>query len=232
MKAAYFLVFGLWLFSCAPARYVKPLAQGQHAIQVNLGGPIAKIPGIGTLPLPLTSVGYGYGLKNNLTVFGNIHTTSLLFGIGQGDIGATYRCWSKNRMGISLQPTLNFSLDMFTGSNRLWPQCDVSYYWDYCEIRTKGKNGRGYQKIRSFYTGISSWFDPYGIESQGRKNEQFWIPSFQLGHLWQRNQWVFQLEGKVLAPIYSNLDIVVDYPSVLGSHGALGAYFSVYYKLK
>ena len=34
------------LFSCAPARYVKPLDKGQHALQVNLGGPIAKVPGI------------------------------------------------------------------------------------------------------------------------------------------------------------------------------------------
>lgn len=39
----------LVLFSCAPARYVKPLDKGQHALQGNLGEPIAKVPGIGVI---------------------------------------------------------------------------------------------------------------------------------------------------------------------------------------
>ena len=73
-----FLLFA----ACAPSRYIKPLEVGQHAVQVNFGGPVAKIPGIGAIPMPLTSVGYGYGLKNNLTLFGNLHTTSFLFGVG------------------------------------------------------------------------------------------------------------------------------------------------------
>ncbi|NBO61725.1 MAG: hypothetical protein EBU82_12320, partial [Flavobacteriia bacterium] len=77
------ILITVMLVACAPSRYVKPLTQGEHAVQVNVGGPIAKIPGIGAIPMPLTSVGYGYGLKNNLTLFGNLHTTSLLFGVGQ-----------------------------------------------------------------------------------------------------------------------------------------------------
>jgi len=43
---------------------------------------------------------------------------------------------------------------------------------------------------------------------------------------------VYQLEAKILSPIYSNEDIVVDYPSAFGNQGALGAYLSIYYKLK
>jgi hypothetical protein len=161
------------LFSCAPARYVKPLDKGQHALQVNLGGPIAKVPGIGVIPMPLTTVGYGYGMKENLTLFGNLHTTSLLFGVGQVDVGAAYRCWSGKNMGITLQPTLNVAVDFYTGANRFWPQLDANYYWDYNELKTKAKNGKGFYKIRSVYGGISNWFDPYLIESQVRKNEQF-----------------------------------------------------------
>ena len=225
-------VFLVTLFSCAPARYVKPMDKGQHALQVNLGGPIAKVPGIGVIPMPLTTVGYGYGLKEHLTLFGNLHTTSLLFGVGQVDVGAVYRCWSRKTMGITLQPTLNVALDFYTGSNRFWPQLDANYYWDYAELRTKAKNGKGFQKIRTVYGGLSNWFDPYLTESQGRVNEQVWIPSIQIGHLWQNNQWVYQFEAKCLAPIYSNEDIVVNYPSAFGNQGALGAYFSIYYKLK
>ena len=89
-----------------------------------------------------------------------------------------------------------------------------------------------FHKIRSVYAGLSNWFDPYLIESQGRTNEQVWIPSIQIGHLWQKNHWVYQFEAKFLAPIYSNEDIVVNYPSAFGNHGALGAYFSIYYTLK
>ena len=219
-------------FACAPARYVKPLDKGQHALQLNLGGPIAKVPGIGVIPMPLTTVGYGYGIKENLTLFGNLHTTSLLFGVGQVDIGAAYRCWSGKNMGITLQPTLNVAVDFYTGANRFWPQLDANYYWDYAELKTKAKNGKGFHKIRSVYGGLSNWFDPYLTESQGRKNEQVWIPSLQIGHLWQKNHWVYQFEAKFLAPIYSNEGMVVNYPSAFGNHGALGAYFSIYYTLK
>jgi len=111
--------------SCAPARYVKPLDKGQHALQVNLGGPIAKVPGIGVIPMPLSTVGYGYGLKEHLTLFGNLHTTSLLFGVGQVDLGAAYRCWTRKNMGITLQPTLNVAVDFYTSANRFWPQLEV-----------------------------------------------------------------------------------------------------------
>ena len=218
--------------SCAPSRYIKPLAKGEHAVQVNLGGPVAKVPGIGVIPMPLTSVGYGYGVSEQLTLFGNLHSTSLLFGVGQMDVGALYECWKGNRMGLTIQPTVNVALDFYTGSNRIWPQLDANYYWDYAALRTKSKNGKGFEKIRTVYGGISNWFDPYLTESQGRKNEQFWIPSLQFGHLWKRNQWTYQVEAKILAPIYSNENIVVDYPSMLGTKGALGAYFSVYYRFK
>ncbi|MFM7664709.1 MAG: hypothetical protein ACKO68_09310 [Bacteroidota bacterium] len=236
MKHRVFEILGILLLvlftACAPSRYVKPLAVGQHAVQANFGGPVAKIPGIGTIPMPLTSVGYGYGYKGNLTLFGNLHTTSLLFGVGQLELGAVWRCWKGERAGVTLQPTLNSVVDLYTGANRFWPQLDGNFYWDYREIRTKGKNDKGFHKTRSLYGGISQWFDPYRIESQGRKNEQFWIPSVQVGHLWERNSWVFQGELKVLAPIYSNQDIVVNYPSLLGNRGALGLYFSATYHFK
>ncbi len=230
-----FLVFiGILLvsFSCAPSRFVKPLEKGSHAIQVHLGGPIAKVPGVGAIPLPLTSVGYGYGLKENLTLFGNVHPTAMMFGVGQLDIGSVWCPWRKESMGITLQPTLNLAMDFYTGAKRFWPQLDVNYFWDYARLRTKPSSSRGLQKSRTLYAGMSHWIDPYPTESQGRKNQQFWIPSLQLGHLWQRNQWVYQVELKALAPIYSNENIVVDYPSFLGNRGAAGLYFSVNYLIK
>ena len=221
----------LLLWSCAPTRFVKPLEKGQHAILGNFGGPMAKVPGIGVIPIPFTSVGYGYGLTDKTTIFGNLHTTSLLFGVGQTDIGVSQQIWKNEGMGVSVQPEINILVDFYTGANRFWPQLDANYYFDYRSRIAGGEKVEG-TRVNSIYGGISNWFDPYKTESQGRKNLQFWIPSVQIGHLWERNNWNYNVEFKMLAPIYSNENIVVDYPSMLGNYGAMGIYFGVTYRFK
>ena len=224
------------LASCAPARFVEPLKKGQQVITGNFGGPVAKIPGIGAIPIPFTAVGYGYGVTNKTTVFGNLHTTSLLFGVGQTDLGVSQSIWKNDKMGVSAQGTMNIFVDFYTGANRFWPQLDANYYFKY------GKHSKPVQldamcKIESkhynfFYAGLSNWFDPYKTESQGRPKAQFWIPSVQLGHQWIRPKWSYQAELKMLAPNQSNENIVVNYPSMLNNRGALGLYFGITYHLK
>lgn len=224
------------LASCAPARFVEPLKKGQQVITGNFGGPVAKVPGIGNLPIPYTAIGYGRGLTDKTTIFGNLHTTSLLFGIGQTDLGISQSIWKNDKMGISAQGSMNIFVDFYTGANRFWPQVDANYYLKY------GKHSKPVQldkmcKIESkhynlFYAGLSNWFDPYKTESQGRPNAQFWIPSVQLGHQWIRPKWSYQAELKILAPNQSNENIVVNYPSMLNNRGALGLYFGITYHLK
>jgi hypothetical protein len=226
----------LALGSCAPARFVEPLKKGQQVLTGNFGGPVAKIPGIGSIPIPFTAVGYGYGISDKTTVFGNLHTTTLLFGIGQTDLGISQRIWKNDKMGVSAQGTMNVLVDFYTGANRFWPQVDANYYFKY------GKHSKPVQldamcKVESkhynlFYAGLSNWFDPYKTESQGRPNAQFWIPSVQLGHQWIRPKWSYQAELKMLAPNQSNENIVVNYPSLLNNRGALGLYFGITYHLK
>jgi hypothetical protein len=226
----------LALASCAPARFVEPLKRGQQVITGNFGGPVAKIPGIGAIPIPFTAIGYGRGLTDKTTVFGNLHTTSLAFGVGQTDIGVSQSIWKNDKMGISAQGSMNILVDFYTGANRFWPQLDANYYLKY------GKNSKPVQldalcKVDSkhynfFYAGISNWFDPYKTESQGRPNAQFWIPSVQLGHQWIRPKWSYQAELKMLAPNQSNQNIVVNYPSLLNNRGAIGLYFGITYHLK
>jgi hypothetical protein len=224
------------LASCAPARFVEPLKKGQQVITGNFGGPVAKIPGIGNIPIPYTAIGYGRGLTDKTTIFGNLHTTSLLFGVGQTDLGISQSIWKNDKMGVSAQGTMNIFVDFYTGANRFWPQLDANYYLKY------GKHSKPVQldamcKIESkhynfFYAGLSNWFDPYKTESQGRPNAQFWIPSVQLGHQWIRPKWSYQAELKMLAPNQSNENIVVNYPSMLNNRGALGLYFGITYHFK
>jgi hypothetical protein len=226
----------LALASCAPTRFVEPLKRGQQVITGNFGGPVAKIPGIGAIPIPFTAIGYGRGLTDKTTIFGNLHTTSLAFGVGQTDMGVSQSIWKNDKMGISAQGSVNILVDFYTGANRFWPQLDANYYFKY------GKNSKPVQldalcKVESkhynfFYAGISNWFDPYKTESQGRPNAQFWIPSVQLGHQWIRPKWSYQAELKMLAPNQSNQNIVVNYPSMLNNRGAIGLYFGITYHLK
>jgi hypothetical protein len=236
MRILLFLISSLvLLWSCAPARFVEPLKKGEQVITGHFGGPVTKVPGIGAIPIPFTSIGYGRGLTDQTTIMGAIQTTSLAFGVGQFELGASQKLWSNDRMGVSAQLNANFLLDFYTGANRLWPQLDGNYYFKYgrqwkpehldkmCTVYHRNYN--------FFYAGISNWFDFYKVESQGRPNEQLWIPNLQLGHQWIRPKWTFQAEVKMLAPLSSNENIVVPYPSLLQNRGATGLYFGITYRL-
>ena len=229
MRILLFFGAGLtFLWSCAPARFVEPLKKGEEVISGHFGGPMAKIPGIGVIPIPFSSVGYGRGLTDQTTVFGNLHLTSLAFGVGQFELGASQKFWSTDRMGVSGQLNTNVLIDFYTGANRIWPQLDANYYFKYGLRSYRIGEQRNYNFM---YAGISNWFDFYGTESQGRPNEQLWIPSLQFGHQWIRPKFSYQAEVKILAPLESNENIVVPYPSMLQNRGATGLYFGITYRL-
>ncbi|MCE2686730.1 MAG: hypothetical protein LW839_07825 [Cryomorphaceae bacterium] len=229
MRILLFLISGLlFLWSCAPARFVEPLQKGQQVLTGHFGGPIAKVPGIGAIPIPFTSIGYGRGLSNQTTIMGALQTTSLIFGVGQFELGVSQRLWNTDRMGLSGQLNTNILFDFYTGANRIWPQLDANYYFKYGLTSNQIAEQRHYNFM---YAGISNWFDFYRVESQGRPNEQLWIPSLQFGHQWIRPKWSYQAELKILAPLASNENIVVPYPSLLQNRGALGLYFGITYSL-
>ena len=235
MRILLFLISGLlFLWSCAPARFVEPLQKGQQVLTGHFGGPIAKVPGIGAIPIPFTSIGYGRGLSNQTTIMGALQTTSLVFGVGQFELGVSQRLWNTDRMGLSGQLNTNILFDFYTGANRIWPQLDANYYFKYGrqwrpeQLELSKVYHRNYNFV---YAGISNWFDFYRVESQGRPNEQLWIPSLQFGHQWIRPKWSYQAELKILAPLASNENIVVPYQSLLQNRGALGLYFGINYSL-
>jgi hypothetical protein len=132
MRTILFLILSLAiLWSCAPARFVEPLKKGEQVLSGHFGGPVAKIPGIGAIPIPFSSIGYGRGLSDQTTVYGNLHLTSLAFGVGQFELGASQKLWHTDRMGLSSQLNTNILIDFYTGANRVWPQLDANYYYKY-----------------------------------------------------------------------------------------------------
>jgi hypothetical protein len=155
--------------------------------------------------------------------------------VGQFELGASQKIWSSDRMGVSSQLNTNLLFDFYTGANRIWPQLDANYYYKYGRQWKPEKLDKTcavyHRNYNFFYAGVSNWFDFYRTESQGRPNEQLWIPSLQFGHQWIRPKWSYQTELKILAPLESNENIVVPYPSLLQNQGALGLYFGITYHL-
>jgi hypothetical protein len=234
-KWIFYALAAFYLSACAPARFVEPLEKGEQVLTGHFGGPVAKVPGIGAIPIPFTSIGYGRGITHTTTLMGALQTTSLAFGVGQFEVGASQRIWKNDRMGVSGQVNVNFLFDFYTGANRIWPQLDANYYFKYGKEWKPVKLDRFCveqpKNYNFFYAGMSNWFDFYRIESQGRPNEQLWIPNFQLGHQWIRPKLSYQAEMKILAPTYSNENIVVPYPSILQNRGAMGLYLGITYRL-
>jgi len=202
--------------SCAPSRLVRPLEKHQHVVNAEIGGPLFAYAGT-TIPVPLTSFMYGYGVTDNTSVFGSFHTTSLLFGVLQTDIGACQRLYYNDslRLGISATPALNLAQQIVFGNSfKCWPQVDVNFYWD---IKPK----------KSFvYAGVENWFELAGQRAEEQTQTTHWIYCPQVGYTYVRTKWNYNLEVKYIAPNIPNLPNVVSYLGI-GGNGALAVYFSI-----
>jgi hypothetical protein len=217
MKISHFAIVCIWsiLCSCAPTKLVAPLEQGQAAAGASLGGPLIGFAGT-TIPIPFTSVSGYYGFNDNTTGFGAIYPTAISFGVMQADIGVLYgflrpQGWIP---GISGSAQANMMFDIWENQFRLYPQLDLNAYWNY------GK------KNNLIYTGISNWFDPATEKAHEQHHAIFWVPNFQLGHIFVNPRWDFILEAKYLAPFHQNPRVVVDYRNI-GNRGAIGVYFGI-----
>jgi hypothetical protein len=213
MKKLIFLF--LIISSCAPSRFVEPLKKGQHAVALDVGGPLIEFGGL-IIPTPLSSISYGYGIDSTKTVFGGLHTTSLLFGNFQGDIGATFKVFKQDKYipAISISPAINFIKRPDVKGN-VWPAADVNFYWNYGE------------RNNYFYGGATNWYEPEATRAHGESTIQRFIFNPQVGHVTKFNSWQLQTELKFLALGADNELLFVPYRSVFGSKGATGLYINL-----
>jgi hypothetical protein len=231
MKSFLFGCVTIVLFSCAPTRFIKPLEHKRHAVTGSLGGALINVPGLSVMPIPNTSLGYGYGLNPELTVFGNWYTTAAVFGDIQFDAGCSYRIWKNEKMGTTISPSVNFMMDVFEKNAHIWPQLDANFYYDYFKKVKETKGGKEKIKSNYFYFGFSNWFELQETKAHDLKQNTRLVFNPQIGHTFERGKWNYTLEIKFLAPYVSNEKIVVDYISLFGNKGALGSYFGITYKL-
>ena len=213
--APFLILFILLLGACAPSRYVKPLAKDQRVVAFSFGGPLIKFSGA-PIPIPFTTLGYAQGLSNKLTLYGDMHLTSALFGNAQADLGTTISVYQKEQsFGITASPALQLAYNLRNQSGfRVWPSLDLNTYFH------PGK------KNNYFYAGVNSWFELSGIKAHGETQKQRAIPNLQLGYTVVKTKWQHQFELKYLAIGTPNLPGVVDYIGI--SHkGSFGIYYSL-----
>lgn len=215
MKLLKCLVLLLLMYGCAPSRYVKPLAKNQQALSFSFGGPLIKFSGA-PIPIPFSTIGYAKGLTDNLTIYGNLHSTSALFGNSQLDLGTSFHIYKKeNKYGISASPALQLAYSVRNRSGfRLWPSLDLNGYFHLKE------------KPSYLYAGINSWFEFSSTRAHEQAQQKHAIPNAHLGFTRVRTKWQHQFELKYLGIGIPNLPGVVDYVGV--SHkGSFGIYYSV-----
>jgi hypothetical protein len=200
---------------CAPSRFVKPLAKNKQAVSFSFGGPMIKLSNA-IAPMPLTTFGYGYGLTNAITGYANLHTTSLLFGDVQTDIGATFKLFEKeNTFGISASPALQLAYSIGnTGSFKVWPSADINAYY---HLRKKPSYA---------YAGLNSWFELSNTRAYGQPQQRHAIPNIHVGYTIVKTKWQHQFELGYLGIGIPSLPNVVDYIGVSGK-GTLGIYYSL-----
>lgn len=209
-----FIVFlvAIILYSCAPARFVKPLAEKQQAVNLSLGGSLFEYNNI-TIPMPLLTAAYGYGIDSTLTGFGAINITSALYGNLQFELGATKRILMQRGSipGVSVTPVANIifrNKDAF----KFYPQLDVNAFWDFNENRN------------FFYLGVSNWFELAGKKAHDEEQNHRWLFTPMLGHTFVRDKWDFTVETKIIAPHIKSDKAAVDYKTPFGKNGAFGIY--------
>lgn len=203
----------LCVASCAPSRFVKPLAKKQKAVNLAVGGALFGYGKL-TIPMPFLTATYGYGIDSTLTGFGSVNVTSLLFGNAQVELGATKQLKQQKGSfpGISINPVLNI-IYRNKDASRIFPQLDINAFWEYN------------RKRNFFYLGVSNWFEFASQRAFDQKQTHHWLFSPMLGETFVCKKWNYNVEVKIITPNIPNNTNSVDYKTPFGNHGAFGIYF-------
>lgn len=205
---------GVILQNCAPSRFVKPLAKNENAVSVNLGGPLIHFDNAVT-PLPFTSVMYGRGINNSTTVFGSIHSTALLFGNFQTDIGVCQSLYKNDslKLGITCNPAVNMVYDKWNQNFRMWPQLDLNVYKDIL-------------KQKAFvYVGLTNWFELSRKKAHQEVQKNHALINPHIGMTYITKKWNYTLECKFMEMNRKNIPNVVEYVGI-NQKGAVGVYLN------
>lgn len=211
-------ITGLFISSCAPQRFVKPLEKQQQALNASLGGVLFDYNGT-TIPMPFLTLAYGYGLNETTTGFGALNVTSALYGNFQFELGLTKQIVKQREFqpAVCITPVANI-IYRNSDARKLYPQLAVSTYWEY------GKHND------LIYLSLDNWFELSRKKANNEKQENHLLFMPAIGHSFQRKKHCFNTEFRIVAPNLSNEGLVIDYKTPLRTHGACALFFG--YTLK
>lgn len=197
------------LQGCTTVHGVKPVGDGNIALEGSFGGPITEIYGL-PIPLPFSSIGVDYGLDDRTDLHGAFHTTSLLaVGVLQAEFGVS-RVFLTNS---GARPRLMGDLTLIgaggpvverepEGGFVLYLQPVFNAAWDW------GKNDR-----QTTYTGLTLFFQPFP--------EVHAIGAWQVGQRWGIGpRFHLDTEFKWIAPYMDTYKLVTNYYAP-GHQGAI-----------
>lgn len=129
LTACLFLAAVVGAAGCGHATRVRPVQKGAVALRAELGGPLGRVEG-NLIPLPLATVGAGYGMGPRWDLEGNVHLTTALFGVAGLDVGSTVLLLEPNGARPALAATAR--LHGFTNFEdfRAWAELTPSVSWD------------------------------------------------------------------------------------------------------
>lgn len=154
------LVGVLLLSGCATSRALAPLEKGQHGVTLSMGGPFVQFAGA-PVPLPITQVGYRYGIDGKTDFHTGLYLTNLaLFRVGGFDVGFARELvdasGARPRVMVDLT-TYWFFGDVSDGGPdggfRMFPNLQIVTTWDLPH--------REDRRPHRVYLGLDNWVQPF-----------------------------------------------------------------------
>lgn len=146
------------LTACSTMNNARPMAPGEHAVGLTIGGPIVEFG----VPIPLPNAviegkqGVATVLDRNLEINYGLNLTGLAFGVIQGHIGGAWELLSQ----VGFLPALAVSTRVFLATNPLWFGVERSEtalsFWGANQTELLASWMPGGQLI---YTGIAQYTD-------------------------------------------------------------------------
>lgn len=112
--------------ACTTFHPARPLAVGQHAVQITGGGPLAKVPGVGTIPVPHVTVEGRHGVLEHADIHYGLHLLPLAFGVLGVHVGGAYQM---NEQPEPFAPAITVGQRVFGFTNAIDPRKGRADAW-------------------------------------------------------------------------------------------------------
>ncbi|MCP4809372.1 MAG: hypothetical protein GY913_11660 [Proteobacteria bacterium] len=120
--------------ACSASHGVRPVGQGNHAVEVSVGGPVARLGGK-PIPIPLSTVGWRYGVHDRSDVHLRLQPTAAALGIWAGDVGASWMLLDQEGRRPAVVTEGSLLVSGNAAGFRTWGELETLASWELGEKR-------------------------------------------------------------------------------------------------